>query len=467
MAYTGSTAELLLRTPPSAVRAAAPATSSATALTMTATRAESLSAILRKASLLWAIPANKELLRGAFNQANRTARHAMTRYELRRHLNSCVLPELLTHSEVGALMTWIEPIREKPVTFETLEAKLTVLLDGLRLYSDRKSLQGYFDEKFKFGEIALEVATAAGNGSRAKGAAAALLAAPNQGAASPSASPSPSLRAKRAGMPLSARASPTRSTPGHREAQNIEDMRRLKEGIDQLGRRIGAVRDHQTGPNPLSPMNGTPHTAPHTAPHAKTQGDATPLALVRASLAKIEAQLAAEASASAGQQQPPAASPSPAPTHKKEEGEGAVSSYTPIRLDGALESVRREFDAIGRKAERILYHGTASPAPAPAPPSPSPSPAPAPTAAPPPPTAGGVGNELAAARALVHRLEMAEASRAKGGADGLGAAGDIGELTAALAAVEAVRCPTKTHHHHTHAHLPSNLSNHPPINSLA
>ena len=53
----------------------------------------------------------------------------MTRYELRRHVNSCVLPEPLSHEEVGLLMTWIEPIKEKTIDYETLEAKLAVLLE--------------------------------------------------------------------------------------------------------------------------------------------------------------------------------------------------------------------------------------------------------------------------------------------------------------------------------------------------
>ncbi len=127
--------------------------------------AHELSQILRKASLLWSIPvsktlfvseicswtnnsnahfstcpqANKELLKNAFNQASRTAKHKMTRYELRRHINSCVLPESLTHEEVGLLMTWIEPMKEKTIDFETVEAKLSVLLE-VRLFFQRVSV---------------------------------------------------------------------------------------------------------------------------------------------------------------------------------------------------------------------------------------------------------------------------------------------------------------------------------------
>ena len=44
-------------------------------------------------------------------------------------MNSCVLPEPLSHEEVGLLMTWIEPIKEKTIDYETLEAKLAVLLE--------------------------------------------------------------------------------------------------------------------------------------------------------------------------------------------------------------------------------------------------------------------------------------------------------------------------------------------------
>ena len=77
----------------------------------------------------------------------------MTRYELRRHVNSCVLPEPLSHEEVGLLMTWIEPIKEKTIDYDTLEAKLAVLLEGLRTYSEKRSLLGYFNEKFQFNEM--------------------------------------------------------------------------------------------------------------------------------------------------------------------------------------------------------------------------------------------------------------------------------------------------------------------------
>ena len=39
-------------------------------------------------------------------------------------LNCCCLSQ-----EIGLLMTWIEPVKEKMISFETLDAKLSVLLE--------------------------------------------------------------------------------------------------------------------------------------------------------------------------------------------------------------------------------------------------------------------------------------------------------------------------------------------------
>lgn len=50
-------------------------------------------------------------------------------------------------------MTWIEPIKEKTIDYDTLEAKLAVLLEGLRTYSEKRSLLGYFNEKFQYNEM--------------------------------------------------------------------------------------------------------------------------------------------------------------------------------------------------------------------------------------------------------------------------------------------------------------------------
>ncbi|QDZ21635.1 hypothetical protein HOP50_06g41620 [Chloropicon primus] len=202
--------------------------------------AHDLSQILRKASLLWAIPANKELLKSAFSQASRTAKHRMTRYEFRRHINSCVLPEPLSHEEVGLLMTWIEPIKEKTIDFDTVEAKLAVLLEGLRTYSEKRSLLGYFNEKFQFNDM---LATA----QKAPNSVGSFTTRPEVPPSSMSESKIPITYSPSLKSPTSLYASPLNKN----KKLNSKTIANLKEGIGELGKKIETMRKEQKNTNPF------------------------------------------------------------------------------------------------------------------------------------------------------------------------------------------------------------------------
>lgn len=165
----------------------------------------------------------------------------MTRYELRRHVNSCVLPEPLSHEEVGLLMTWIEPIKEKTIDYDTLEAKLAVLLEGLRTYSEKRSLLGYFNEKFQFNEM---LATS----QKAPSIAGSFGTRPEVPPSSKSDSKAPlAYSSGGSRSPLRYYVSPAAKS----ERLNSKTIENLKEGIGELGKKIETMKKEQKATNPF------------------------------------------------------------------------------------------------------------------------------------------------------------------------------------------------------------------------